>query len=500
MDPEDESVLPREHLVLRVLQLSQVNELVLLKGPAGVGKSSLMNLADYYCQTHEVYGDVGVPTPVTGYTFMERDKPEMEQLREAVSKMEQLTEKHPSRLLFCDDIQNVPSSFWEKLVNNPFLKENKLRIVGATTRRCASDPASPVITSDALISFSDLRLDPKEEEQFLSLLLPDNGNFQTLDKASEEMVVAAVRDQCEGHIFALQASLRKLDSYAALPQNRNAKAMTSYLLSKEFLDHTYERIWPPNTDDFSEEQRRELEDAMMDTTKTIGADLLFLLLKVYFIQDANQKLEPMTWLQIKQSTSFKLSTRRLYSSLFQDRAPETTKYNNIQELVLKVLSTLRRVDLSQSCKASESMFPKEGPLQQMFFKGLTSCLPASTEVVSEMSAILPDRGDKKRGELDFYVNRGYHYGIELMRDGSSFKEHLDRFSPPVSGNDNRGKYFTPAISEFLIVDFRKSGFRPRNKEAFRLVVVFHNSLNGCDVLSEGKVVKKITFGTDKTED
>jgi hypothetical protein len=38
-----------------------------------------------------------------------------------------------------------------------------------------------------------------------------------------------------------------------------------------------------------------------------------------------------------------------------------------------------------------------------------------------MSAILPDRGDRNRGALDFYVNSAYFYGIELMRHGSSFK-------------------------------------------------------------------------------
>ena len=97
----------------------------------------------------------------------------------------------------------------------------------------------------------------------------------------------------------------------------------------------------------------------------------------------------------------------------------------------------------------------------MFFVGLTSSLPASTEIVSEMSAILPDRGDHKRGELDFYVNNGYYFGIELMRDGGNFREHKERFLEPIPGQTShtrRGVYFTPKIQSFRIVDFRKAGF------------------------------------------
>jgi len=274
--------------------------------------------------------------------------------------------------------------------------------------------------------------------------------------------------------------------------------MISYLLSKSFLDHSYTRIWPPSTDDFSYAQRREIEEAMIDETKTVSEDILSLLLKVYFIQDSNQDIESLTWLETKQHISFKLSARRLYSSLFRDQADDGTTYTSINEVVLKSLLTFNRVDVQQSCLASVGRFPKETTLQHMFFKGLVSSLPATTEVVSEMSAILPDRGDRRKCELDFYVNSGYYFGIELMRDGNNFREHVERFLEPFPSQPARscrGKYFSPLVKDFRILDFRKAGFKARNKDAFRLVAVFEADYGGCQVWWQGKKIFSITFGS-----
>eukprot|EP00978_Attheya_sp_CCMP212_P022334 scaffold66538_cov44-Attheya_sp.AAC.1 len=115
-----------------------------------------------------------------------------------------------------------------------------------------------------------------------------------------------------------------------------------------------------------------------------------------------------------------------------------------------------------------------------------------------MSAILPDRGDRNRGELDFYVNGAYFYGIELMRHGSIFKEHKDGFLAPRPGQatlSNMGKYFTPLIADFLIVDFRPAGFRARDNDVFRLVVVFNEDYSGCKLLSQGAEACEIIFAS-----
>lgn len=53
VEPRDALTLPVRHLALCILKLASEKELVLLKGPAAVGKSSLMNLAEYFCQNNK---------------------------------------------------------------------------------------------------------------------------------------------------------------------------------------------------------------------------------------------------------------------------------------------------------------------------------------------------------------------------------------------------------------------------------------------------------------
>ena len=307
------------------------------------------------------------------------------------------------------------------------------------------------------------------------------------------MVVNAVVDQCDGHIFALMASLDKLDDFAQIPANQNSGKIISYLLSKPFLKHTYERIWPPNADDFPNEYRRLLQDAMMDEKVSVPVEVQILLMKMYFLQDVNQTMTDSTWPKLKQEITFKLAARRLYTYLFDNRGDEDYRPRSIVEMVASALEKFKRVDLVQAKSATAGGFPKEGPLQQMFFRAITSVLPASTEVLSDMSAILPDRGDKKKGELDFYVNSDFYYGIELMRDGGSFSEHKERFEAPVASNPNKGKYFTPLIKSYIIVDFRPSGFRAKDKDAFRLAVEFSKDYDACDLWLAGTKIQEITF-------
>eukprot|EP00978_Attheya_sp_CCMP212_P014761 scaffold37795_cov55-Attheya_sp.AAC.2 len=61
--------------------------------------------------------------------------------------------------------------------------------------------------------------------------MEDKTNLLELDPHSREMLINAVTDQCGGHIFAIIVSLDKLDEFAQLPANQNAKRIISYLLS-----------------------------------------------------------------------------------------------------------------------------------------------------------------------------------------------------------------------------------------------------------------------------
>ena len=83
VDPESNATLKRERLIGRVLERCSRAEFILLKGPAAVGKTSVMILVDHFCRTNAEYILGGEPrqTPFTFYTWMERDgKPAEDQL------------------------------------------------------------------------------------------------------------------------------------------------------------------------------------------------------------------------------------------------------------------------------------------------------------------------------------------------------------------------------------------------------------------------------------
>ena len=84
-----------------------------------------------------------------------------------------------------------------------------------------------------------------------------------------------------------------------------------------------------------------------------------------------------------------------------------------------------------------------------------------------------------------------------MHDRGNFKEHKkERFLKPIPGqpsDSRRGEYFTPKIQDFHVVDFRKAGFRARDKDEFRLVIVFDASFAGCEVWRLGLKVRQISF-------
>ena len=225
----------------------------------------------------------------------------------------------PKRILFCDDVQNISSTFWESLLNTSFFKDNHVRIVGATTRRCASDPASPIILEENVIPFAELCLDGEEEKLLFQKFLSSKTYLSSLPKEELQMVLAAVTDQCGGHVFAIIASLDKLDDFAALDQNRTASSIISHLLSKSFLEHSYTRIWPKNTDSFTSEQRTSLQLAVLNDSHKLSVGIQAMLMKIYFLQDTGQVLKERSWTEIKQEATFNLASRRLYHFLFPSR-------------------------------------------------------------------------------------------------------------------------------------------------------------------------------------
>ena len=76
-------------------------------------------------------------------------------------------------------------------------------------------------------------------------------------------------------------------------------------------------------------------------------------------------------------------------------------------------------------------------------------------ICPELSKIFPDTTNPNTqqaipGAIDFYLNSSLRWGIELLVNGDGIGEHINRFTPP------DGKYAALALSDFIVVDFRRN--------------------------------------------
>jgi hypothetical protein len=92
-------------------------------------------------------------------------------------------------------------------------------------------------------------------------------------------------------------------------------------------------------------------------------------------------------------------------------------------------------------------------VQQQFMSGLLASLPIQCHVCPELSKDFPENENASQninGEIDFYVNGGLRWGIELVVNGDRITERLNRFVEP------SGKYAKLHTRDYVIVDFRST--------------------------------------------
>ena len=113
------------------------------------------------------------------------------------------------------------------------------------------------------------------------------------------------------------------------------------------------------------------------------------------------------------------------------RAPE-----DLIDLLTQTLSNIP-AHLLRCCATSHNRFPVETTWQHVFMGGLARSLPVDYAIVPELSAIFPlvdepDHGSSDGnidGSIDFYINSGRRWGIELLINDKNTGEHLGRFLP-----------------------------------------------------------------------
>ena len=93
--------------------------------------------------------------------------------------------------------------------------------------------------------------------------------------------------------------------------------------------------------------------------------------------------------------------------------------------------------------------------------------------------------DGARGSVDFYIDSDKKWAIELLVNGDRIGDHLARFQ-------TGGRYETPFITDFCLLDFVPHGFQPKLLRK-RVVVQLREDFSGAAVLISGGRVE-VDFG------
>ncbi|KAK1933872.1 hypothetical protein P3T76_011632 [Phytophthora citrophthora] len=107
-------------------------------------------------------------------------------------------------------------------------------------------------------------------------------------------------------------------------------------------------------------------------------------------------------------------------------------------------------------QVSETDFPEESTFQHQLMAGIAAVTEPTCSICPELSKTFPSSGQQSsrriKGEVDFYLDGGLQWGIELLVNGKGITKHMDRFTPG-------GKCYELKASDYAVFDFRcnKSG-------------------------------------------
>lgn len=470
------TTLQRPDLTQKIIHTATTYGHAHLKGPPGTGKTSALQL---------VCSQIEAPC---GFFSMSEDLSVEVQLMDALRKVGDDPHGGP-RFIICDEIQRTYSperaSEWVALLKDTpydgrtFQEHHNFVLITAATVRLGSDPASPLsIRENSELIMKELYLTPDEGKELINRylqLVPQRIRLRTLSTSREwASLVTALIEQCGGHAVAITIALETLYQESRNNEHVTVVDLMTLLLSKLMI-LGYTRIWASGSMVLSEAHKIEVMRAIMFEHEVVSVAAQKALIRIFILHD-NEEEEPQPWYLLKPRVVTPLAYRRFLLYLFPHK-PATQAPASIKDLLEKAVSCMRMEDLIHATEEShgdsdDHGIPKETSLQHMFYLGLTQWLPACTEVVPEASAIFPSG----KGEVDFYINSSLHWAFELLRNSKKLTEHMRRFQ-------NGGKYFTPNIQQYLVVNFVGPNYsKPKQWPANRAVVKFEKGFASCIVM------------------
>jgi len=419
----------------------------------GSGKTSLLALLeskftglDYYYVSMEQFA----PTAILQRFGITSELEKSSCLRENTSR---------PKLLMLDDCQSfydkAHKSFWELIVKSLKLPPN-IHVVFVATRSVSIPQESPICMSSLpSLSRQDLMLTTDEATEMLTLPEPVGLSHDLRHPHFMDLVAK----ECGGLIAAIRISINTINGKFRSAHDKTEERLVQYLFSADMLNN-FDRCFIAQPGMVS----KEVTDLLVELlTKKSGIHT-----------ETCTALVRSGVLVVKNGTvqySSPLAARFMTRLLFPTRHPSTDNPTSLSSFVKSCIENMSATALLQSV-ADDTDKPKEAVYQHLFMQAMHACSPPSVVVCPELSRVFPsgddcgaDVGAVIPGELDFYLNGGLRWGIELLVGGRGIGEHMSRFAAG-------GKYAKLNVSDYAVVDFRKSAVTEVQRYPKRITVFF----------------------------
>ena len=135
--------------------------------------------------------------------------------------------------------------------------------------------------------------------------------------------------------------------------------------------------------------------------------------------------------------------------------PPATLDELIEQATKKLSARRLRVARQKNMKDGELRNPKEAVFQQLFHEAIASLLPVTYRIIPELDTSAVIDGNSVGGALDFYLNNGIKWALELLVEGRGLREHLNRIP---------GKHRNIQADSWLVVDCRSAKSEARSRD------------------------------------
>ncbi|KAJ3262330.1 hypothetical protein HK103_002744 [Boothiomyces macroporosus] len=452
--------LKRPELLDKLSELSTQYRFVRLTSPAASGKSSLLKLYQHtFNETTKVIW-ISCLSDKSCFELLASKGIDLENCKYKESIRKQNT------VVFFDDAQAkyAEGTFWTLLIKfSPTWLPNNFRFIISSTHLLSGGTISPVeFKSLPALNRSDFLLTSEESDEFLEL--PGIGLPQQM---RYEKVKQVLIRECGGLIGALRQSIDSLQGRFAKDSQPSETALLQHFLSNDILSYMARCFGSAHS-------------------KPIGNDFKMFLKKIFvddklFLDGLTNEQDDDSYLTLKKAGilvkfpdstfgfSSQLAKRYYFKWVFPNRSK--TAPSSLQELIRNVVSNMSSTVL-KNCTLPGDL-PKEAVFQHLFMEGLALYTPPSCSICPELSKIFPSNTNLNAqqtipGEIDFYLNGGLRWGIELLINGAGISEHISRFTPP------NGKYVLLNVKDYAVVDFRRNESGQPSKHPNRISVFFKN--------------------------